>query len=234
VTLGPTKLQELRNALAVHPQVESVEVEASLTLRVRARSKLRSWDLRLLPEKLTQWPEFYLLDEPLVGRLAHVNHSGIVCVTDKVGLSIDPVNSGAVVSAALTDALAQLDKSAAAEQEGRFDALLDEFEGYWLSVPGCQPADAHLPINDMLRQITAVVGQSGRCVAFTERGAEKGAKYGGLRRYKGLVRSPALYIPLSVASLPPPPTQPLSVETVREWVRNGVAVVANFELDKLL
>lgn len=235
MTLAPTRLQALRNALAVHPRVDSVEIEPIAgTLRLRARSESRSWDLRLLPERLTQWPEFYLLNEPLVGRLAHVNHSGIVCVTDKVGLSVDPNNPEAVVSAALSDALAQLDKSVAAERDGEFSALLDEFEGYWLSVPRCRTVDVHLPVDEHLRQVMAVLDNSRRCIAFTERRTEKHPLYAGLRRYQSLPRSTALYIPLTKASLPPAPSSPLSAETSREWLNAGVDATARAELDKWL
>ncbi len=236
MTLVPTRLQALRNALAAHPAVESVMVEATAgTLRVRARSTLRSWDLRLKPERLSQWPEFYLLDEPLIGRLAHVNHTGIVCVTDKVGLSIDPINAGAVVSAALTDALVQLDKSLTDERAGEFSALLDEFEGYWLSLPGHRTVDVHLAVDEQLRPVTAVLlAKTPSCVAFTERHIEKHPAYAGLRRYQSMPRTQALYIPLVKAFLPPSPTRSLSAEMVRAWVTDGLDPASRPELEKWL
>lgn len=236
MTLAPARLQALHNALAVHPAVESVVVETTAgTLRVRARSTLRSWDLRLKPERLSQWPEFYLIDEPLIGRLAHVNHTGIVCVTDKVGLSIDPVNAGAVVSAALTDALAQLDKSLTAERDGDFSALLDEFEGYWLSLPGHRAVDVHLSADERVRPVTAVLlSKTSSCVAFTERHVEKHPAYGGLRRYQSMPRAQALYIPLAKAFLPPAPSRSLSADMVRAWVRDGLDPASRPELEKWL
>jgi hypothetical protein len=192
--------------------------------------------MRLAPDRLSGLPDVRLIGEPLIGRLGHVNYEGTVCLTDKVGLSVDSARPGAVACRVVSDALIHLDSAVGSEQAGDFTDLHEEFEGYWFSLPDVRPMNLHLVADDHAREIVARVSTDRECRAFIDQGASRLDPYGGVQRYDflHLGRVRALYIPLATAVLPPTPARGLSTDLVREWVAKNVSSDNRLRLDKIL
>jgi hypothetical protein len=224
----------ISSALAAHPAVQSVTVEPVGHLRVVARSLSREWTLRVILDPALGLPTVHVLDEGVIGTLAHVNYNGQVCFTDNEGLSVDVTRPAAVVTQALTDALAELDRNLARHAAGDDRALLDEFEGYWYSMPGARAVDVHLALDDAPREIAAFTTAQRECVAFTERHQLKHATYAGLQRLGSLPQHRALYVPLSRAVQPLRRGETLSAERVRHWIEASASATTRARLETLL
>ena len=122
--------QQIKAALAAHPAVRSVEDDSAPDIwRVTARTASREWLLRVVADATGGLPSIRVLNEEVIGVLAHVNYEGVVCFTDNEGLSIDTSRAPAVVTQAVTDALDELERSLQRQRDGDDVELLDEFAG---------------------------------------------------------------------------------------------------------
>jgi hypothetical protein len=221
-----TLLEQLRAALAEHPAVSAVTINASATLLdVMAHSPSGQWQLTMLPNPRGELPIIGILGHRLIGSLAHVSHDGTVCVSDNEGLSIDVARPADVAVAALTDALAVLEKSLTDLNADNLTDLHDEFEGYWESLPGVSRTDVHFPLDENTRKVQVFIEPGKGCVSFTDFSQLKGSKYGAiirLRNRSDLARTEALYVPLQLPVLPPSPGNPLSTNQVQKWLTLAV------------
>ncbi|MBQ0746513.1 MAG: ThiF family adenylyltransferase [Marinobacter sp.] len=97
-----------------------------------------AWMLRLeanLP--LTQMPDVYLADPSAGAELAHVTYGGKVCYSDHEGEGFDANSAAHVIAFAVSQSLDVLDDAAEKRAADNFQDRLDEFEGYWFSLPNC-------------------------------------------------------------------------------------------------
>ena len=236
MTGAPSTFDAIKTALATHPRVQGVNTEVpGQALRLQASSATRAWDLRLtLPGKQEVLPRIFLVDDPLIGSLAHVNYPGEVCVTDQEGLSIDPAQPAVIARFYLDQALETLERSLAQHAAGDQRALVDEFEGYWFSLPNMRLVAMHLVADEWLREIVAYVGTQQRCIAFSERQPMSAHGYAALQRLKSQQRARALYIPLARPLQPPRPTEVRDAQWVRAQVFDHLEPAARKKLEELL
>jgi molybdopterin/thiamine biosynthesis adenylyltransferase len=234
VTAAPTPIESVKAVLAADNRVADLEAGADGSLRFLARSSSRSWLLRMTLDAGGGLPCIQLLDDPLIGSLAHVNYEGTVCVTDNEGLSIDSTRPAAVAARYLDEALERLEQSLQRYSAGDYTALLDEFEGYWFSLPKHRSVDVHFALDDRVREITACVDRNRQCVAFTETRQHREIPYAGLQRLRAFNRERALYIPLAQPVMPPGRNSPLGMPRIHDWVFDSLSAAGRLELDKLL
>jgi molybdopterin/thiamine biosynthesis adenylyltransferase len=235
LTQHASAFDQVKTALVLHPAIRGIRQDESSqgSVHVVADTASRTWTLDIVPDP-KGLPSIRLVDQELVGRLAHVNYPGIVCVTDQEGLSLDLTRPSAVVHRAVDDALALLERSLQQHLAGDYSTLLDEFEGYWASVPHARPVDVHVRLDEHVREITAFAGPDHRCVAFTERNQVRSNPYAGLRRLTRFASERALYVPLSLSIDLPTPAAPLTAPGLREALLAGLAHTSRPMLDKCL
>ena len=85
-------------------------------------------------------PNVYLTDPTQAANMAHVNYEGDVCYSDREGEGFSPAEADApfVLANAVMRSWETLEASAAMRDRGNFNDLLDEFEGFWNSLPSCR------------------------------------------------------------------------------------------------
>lgn len=236
MTLPPSTLELIKAALALYPGVSSVAADETVagSLRVVASTGLHEWTLRIDPQS-GGLPDVRVLETPLIGRLAHVNHAGIVCVTDHEGLSVDLSRPADLVTFTLGRALAELDRSLEQHRLGDYAALLEEFEGYWFSLPRARAVDVHLELDAEAREVVAFLDEERQCLAFTDRRqVQEHVAYAPLERLTRRARERALYIPFATPILPPTPSEPLDSQRVRNGVFDAIDAPTRAALEKLL
>lgn len=225
----------IKAAIAAHPAVRSVADDTAPDIWcVVADSASRQWTLRIVADANGGLPSIRVLNDEVIGKLAHVNYEGTVCFTDNEGLSVDSARAPAVVTQALTDALDELEHSLQRQLAGDDFALLDELEGYWFSLPRARAVDGHVPLDARVRQITAFTTATRECVAFAERHALRATPYAGLQRLAGLPQRHALYVPLAQPLAPPGRHTPLTSVYVRERIFDALATETRTRLEVLL
>jgi hypothetical protein len=219
-------LEQVRTALAAHPAVSAVTINTSAgLLDVMARSPSGQWQLTMLPNPRGELPIIGIPGHRLIGSLAHVSHNGLVCVSDNEGLSVDVTQPADVAAAALTDALAVLEKSLTDLKGGNVTDFYDEFEGYWESLPSVSRIDVHFPPDESTRKVQVFIEPGKGCIAITDFSQLKGSKYGAIIRLKNradLARTDALYVPLRSPVPPPSPDNPLSTNEIQKWLTLAV------------
>jgi hypothetical protein len=223
----------IKGALVAHPAVRSVTDDTAPNIwRVVAETASRQWTLRVVADPNAGLPSIRVLNEEVIGALAHVNYEGTVCFTDNEGLSVDTTRAAAVVAYALSNALNELERSAKRQAAGDNAALADEVEGYWFSLPRARPVDAHVTLDTRVREITAFTTAGRECVAFAERHQLRQTPYAGLQRLSGLPERRAIYLPLSRPLRLPTLRAPLTSAHAREWILDALdgPTRARFEL----
>lgn len=169
-------------------------------------------------------PDFCLADPQTCGPLNHVNYQGVVCYAPHTSFLVDSEHQEDVVKQALAMAIEVLSP----EQQADKTELLDEFGGYWRSLPGALSDVVCLfePELSGLKKISAWVkrnparGKSApglpRVLFFDAPGTEKGpileARLNGLAEYSGI------YLPLVRPTLPPPPNSTADINYLRALV----------------
>jgi hypothetical protein len=219
-------LEQIRAALATHPAVSAVTLnESKKFIDVTARSPSAQWQMTVAPHPRGGLPIIGVPRHSLIGSLAHVSHDGTVCVSDNEGLSIDATRPCDVAAAALTDALAVLEKSLNDYNAGDLTDLNDEFEGYWEALPGAGRIDVHFALDEDTRKVQAFFGAGKLCVAIAEPAQLKRPKYGPIMRLKNradLAATDAIYVALRSSVQPPSPTDPLSASQVQRWLAQAL------------
>lgn len=166
---------------------------------------------------LTGAPTIHLSDVSTALGLAHVDHKGQVCYSDHEGEAYDPENAANVVAWAVSQALETLNRAQASKLAKDFQELLDEFEGYWLSLDGCtkvtlfDAADS-LDLRANISSGKALPG-SGKSISPIR------IARAGSRNLKGTALK-VRFFALSQAILPPPNGRPLS----EEWLNALFAI----------
>lgn len=220
----PPWLAACRTALLALPQVASCEYGArdeeggSVCLSV-GLSGPRGWLLTVSFQhpRLLSLPAIILANSHAL--LAHVSYGGTVCYHDQQSVVIDPNRGPESVALAVSTAADVLEKSAAQNDVGDFGEFLDEFEGYWGSLPRVSSVESFVALDDDFREVVAVINPSWpqeRCLAFVERDGFKHANYRGLLRFGRFQRARALYVPLTQPVLPPPPGRKLDASFLRD------------------
>lgn len=98
------------------------------------------WHLRVKGAwPLTKLPSVYLNDLTQAANMAHVNYKGDVCYSDHEGEGFSAAEADApeVLANVVLRSQETLKTSAALRDQGNFNDLLDEFEGFWSSLPHC-------------------------------------------------------------------------------------------------
>lgn len=220
----PPWVAAYRTALLALPQVTSCdyiageEASGSVCLSV-GLSGPRGWSLtvRYQHPRLLSLPEIKLANSHAL--LAHVSYAGTVCYHDQQSVVIDPSRGPDAVAHAVSTAADVLEKSVAQNDAGDFAEFLDEFEGYWGSLPSVSGVESFVALDQAFREVLAVTDPSWpqeRCLAFVERDAFKYGQYRGLFRFARLPRARALYIPLSHPVRPPLPGRKLDAALLRD------------------
>lgn len=99
-----------------------------------------SWQFRITgPWPFTRLPTVFLTDPAQAAGLAHVNYRCDVCYSDHEGegFSAAIVDAPLMLANVVLRSRETLDASAALRQHGDFSELIDEFEGFWGSLPQC-------------------------------------------------------------------------------------------------
>ena len=98
---------------------------------LRLKSKKNEWNIKIILKGFPYFlPKSYLLDEDLIGFLAHVNENGVICLEESDSIIInynEPLN---ILSLYIEKVLELLDD---AKQLISKDDLLNEFEGYFVN-----------------------------------------------------------------------------------------------------
>lgn len=128
-------------------------------LAVRIQGTTCPWDISVdCLETSLRLPHVSLVSP--VGLLAHVSYSGVICVSDGQGLSIDPDRRADVVAYTLLAAYDLLEKSAADAVSGQAE-FFNELEGYWIGMPGILVGRAAFDVDGKDRLISAYLDARG-------------------------------------------------------------------------
>lgn len=131
-----------------------------------------AWHLKVTFElPLTVLPSIFLAAPAEGEGLAHVSYTGCICYSDHEGEGFDPTNVENVVAFAVARAVAVLEDSLRKKQAGDFQALLDEFEGYWHSIPDCYMvplASAPVAENQLYAQVQQIHSKRARILALDQ------------------------------------------------------------------
>lgn len=128
-------------------------------LAVRLQGAIRPWDINIdCLEASLRLPQVSLVSP--AGLLAHVSYSGVICVNDGQGLSMDPDRRADIVAYTLLAAYDLLEKSAADAVSGRAE-FFNELEGYWIGMPGIQLGRAAFDVDGKDRLISAYLDARG-------------------------------------------------------------------------
>ncbi|RQV69664.1 hypothetical protein DF024_01800 [Burkholderia cenocepacia] len=129
-------------------------------LAVRLHGATRAWDIRIdCTNTSLGLPRAYLVSP--TGLLAHVSYSGVICVNDGQGLSIDADRRADVVAYTLLAAYELLEKSAIDALSGRGE-FFNELEGYWASMPETLRGRAAFEPDGKERLISAYMNARGK------------------------------------------------------------------------
>ncbi|WP_339465744.1 ThiF family adenylyltransferase [Pseudomonas lurida] len=144
-----------------------------------------------LPKVWTRPPE-----EPL----AHVSYSGVVCIDDGQGLSLDPNRHADIVAYAVLKAYELLENSAVDATADHIE-FFSELEGYWLHLPGSLRSRAYFEVDGNSRMVKGFVNSKlGKSKwYFTERDAELPWEV----RSNKLAGQRVLYVHVDALALPP-------------------------------
>jgi len=129
-------------------------------LAVRLHGATRAWDIRIdCANTSLGLPRVYLVSP--VGLLAHVSYSGVICVNDGQGLSIDADRRADIVAYTLLAAYDLLEKSAVDAASGRGE-FFNELEGYWASMPETLRGRAAFEPDGRERLVSAYLNARGK------------------------------------------------------------------------
>ncbi|MBS7690740.1 hypothetical protein I0E98_10715 [Pseudomonas lalucatii] len=169
---------------------------------VQLQGATRTWDLYVDCNETYLKLPLLCLAAPR-GLLAHVGYSGIVCVNDGQGLSLDPERHSDIVAYTVLAGYDLLERSASDAASG-MDEFFNELEGYWLGLPNSLRGRAAFEVDGKDRRLTGYVNTQSTPQRwyFTERNTPPPPEF-----YAGkLAGQRALYVHLD--ELPTPPAHP--------------------------
>lgn len=179
--------------------VTRIASSAPNTLGVELTGASKKWPLYVdCAEEHLRLPTVFT--HPSTTLLAHVSYTGVVCIDDGQGLSLDPKRQADIVAHTVLKAFDLLEKSAEDAATGYVE-FFNELGGYWHSMPGSVRGRAYFEIDGKARLLKGFHNSTLKKPTwyFFERDAElpwevKDKKLGAHR---------ALYVHLDTISLPP-------------------------------
>ncbi|GBG14208.1 thiamine biosynthesis protein ThiF [Novimethylophilus kurashikiensis] len=177
--------------------------------------RLESPDTKSLGIELTgatcKWPLYVNCDEellrlprvwtpPPVTPLAHVSYSGVVCVDDGQGLSLDPKQPAEIVAHTVLKAYHLLEHSSLDATNG-YTEFFNELEGYWLHLPDSLRSRAYFEVDGNSRMIKGFLDSKlNKPIWYF---VERDEKVPWEVQDKKLAGHRALYVHVDTLSLPP-------------------------------
>lgn len=129
-------LEAIDACLVAGPRIDGGDVEC----HVDVGPPEAPWHLRVKGVwPFTRLPAVYLTDLTQAANMAHVSYNGEVCYSDHEGegFSAGKADAPFLLANVILRSREVLEASAAKRDQGDFDNLLDEFEGFWGSLPRC-------------------------------------------------------------------------------------------------
>lgn len=172
-------------------------------LNLRLAGAQHEWTL----EVDCSWPRTTKLPDVVLRQprelLAHVGWSGLVCVTDSQGLSLDRDRQADIVAQTVLEAFGVLERSAV-DALGDRTAFYDELEGYWSGFPNLTLGRSAVEVDDVDRLIMLHFDErlsQGAMLYFTEVGVSAPSEF----RVAGKPWHRAMYVALDAPLAPPKP-----------------------------
>ena len=194
--------------------IELVRLDSPATkcLGVELTGAKRKWPVYVdCDEELLRLPRVWT--QPPVTPLAHVSYSGVVCIDDGQGLSLDPGRPAEIVAHTVLKAYDLLERSASDATTG-YTEFFNELEGYWLHLPDSLRSRAYFEVDGNSRMVKGFVKSNLQKPKwyFVERDAEvpweiQDNKLEGQR---------ALYVHVDTLSLPPVRPDKLTTAFIEE------------------
>jgi hypothetical protein len=158
-----------------------------------------------------KWPVYVDCDEeqlrlptvwtkPPTTPLAHVSYSGVVCIDDGQGLSLDPGRPAEIVAHTVLKAYDLLESSASDATTG-YTEFFNELEGYWLHLPGSLRSRAYFEVDGNSRMVKGFVESNLKTPKWYF--VERDAKVPWEVEHNKLEGQRALYVHLDALGLPP-------------------------------
>ncbi|EJM69322.1 dinucleotide-utilizing enzyme possibly involved in molybdopterin or thiamin biosynthesis [Pseudomonas sp. GM49] len=201
---APTKVdaafEAVRTACGLHGiEVDRLDNPAQNYLGVELKGAMRTWPVYVdCDEAQLRLPKVWTLppEEPL----AHVSYTGVVCIDDGQGLSLDPGRHADIVAYTVLKAYELLENSAEDATTGHAE-FFNELEGYWLHLPDSLRSRAYFEVDGNSRMVKGFVNSKlGKSKwYFTERDAELPWEV----RSNKLAGQRVLYVHLDALALPP-------------------------------
>lgn len=181
--------------------IEIVRLENSATncLGVELTGATRKWPVYVdCDDERLRLPSVWTL--PPVAPLAHVSYSGVVCIDDGQGLSLDPGRPAEIVAHTVLKAYDLLERSASDATCG-YTELFNELEGYWSHLPGSLRSRAYFEVDGNSRMVKGFVKSNLQKPKwyFVDRDAEVPWEVKHLQ----LEGQRALYVHVDALGLPP-------------------------------
>ena len=193
-------------------EVDRLDCTVANCLGVEVTGSKRKWPLYVdCDEELLRLPKVWT--QPPVTPLAHVSYSGVVCIDDGQGLSLDPERPAEIVAHTVLKAYDLLERSALDATTG-YSEFFNELEGYWLHLPDSLRSRAYFEVDGNSRMVKGFVKLNLQKPKwyFVERDAEvpwevQDNKLAGHR---------ALYVHVDALDLPPVGPDKLTTAFVEE------------------
>lgn len=193
-------------------EVVRLESPAANCLGVELIGATRKWSVYAnCDEELLRLPMVWT--QPPMTPLAHVSYSGVVCIDDGQGLSLDPERPAEIVAHTVLKAYDLLERSALDASTGNTE-FFNELEGYWLHLPDSLRSRAYFEVDGDSRMVKGFVKSNLQKPKwyFVERDAEvpwevKDSKLEGHR---------ALYVHVDALGLPPVKPNKLTTAFIEE------------------
>lgn len=172
--------------------------EGWLGVALQGRQSVWKLDVKFDSDSLTQLPSIALRNPSRL--LAHVGYRGTVCVSDGLGLSMDPSRRDELAAFTVLAAFNLLERWSGNEA-ANFEEFYNELEGYWLGLPDSIRARSTAEVDGVDRLVTAYVKKEKGTPKwyFTERDGTALLSFDT----KGLAALRALYIDLPEPIAPP-------------------------------
>jgi hypothetical protein len=213
----PTKVDAAFDAVNIACGLRGIEVvrqesPAANCLGVELTGATRKWPVYVdCDEELLRLPRAWT--QPPIAPLAHVSYSGVVCIDDGQGLSLDPGRPAEIVAHTVLKAYDLLERSAADATNG-YTEFFNELEGYWLHLPDSLRSRAYFEVDGNSRMLKGFVKSNLQKPKwyFVERGAEVPWEV----QDKKLAGQRALYAHVDALGLPPVRPDKLTTAFIEE------------------
>ncbi|SER99814.1 ThiF family adenylyltransferase [Halopseudomonas bauzanensis] len=213
----PSKVEDAFEAVKAVCGLHGIKVvrlgeSAPNCLGVELTGATRNWPVYVdCDEEQLRLPKVWTL--PPKEPLAHVSYTGVVCIDDGQGLSLDPGRRADIVAHTILKAYHLLERSAVDATTGHVE-FFNELEGYWLHLPGSLRSRAYFEVDGTSRMVKGFVNSKlGQPKwYFVERDAELPWEV----RSNKLAGQRALYLHVDSLALPPAQPDMLTTEFVED------------------